>query len=557
MRYKIVYSALFLLLLTTALSAQQLTDNFYVRVLQQELKRNIERLHLPDLEKPFFVAYQLRNQNTFSINGERGQITSTATEPVNNQSASVKVRVGDYHRNFDYMMYDGSFINLPDETNADEYRRLLWLETDKAYKNNARQYSGFVSSLKRVIVDESELALDDMAKVPAVVKDFGEASPITVDKATWRRHLEKLSKLFNKYPQITTSYCRLMINSYEDYMVSSEGTIVRRPGGYVSLTAVGATTDEQGVTTSDDYSITVASIDELPSLAALEIHVTQLIDRILLKQKAKPFEGSYMGPVLFTGNAATDLVYQCFAAPLQTRRKSIMGYGTTGVDYEEKLGQKLIASELTLKAIPSLKMVDGKHTTGSFPIDDEGVIPVDSLTLIEGGILKALLNGRTPTKRFPFSQGFARSFIGRGCTAGVLKLSSSKTAPADSMVARLIKVAKEEGLPAAYIVKKLYYSAPEIYKLDVATGDITLVNQCRITPLSLKSLRRFIVASDQTILENMAQLSLVAPESLLINEVEIEKNEVTSRPKPIIVSNPLLLSSVDKTPAVRKAKKGR
>lgn len=551
MRTKIFFLALAIGFTGFVANAQDLKDNFYVKVLNDELQRNIQRLHLPDLEKPFYIAYNLQNVNSYHLNSERGEITTVVQTPVNNKSVSVKLRVGDYHRNFDYMMYDGYFANLPDEASVDEYRRLLWLETDRAYKNNARQFSGFMSSLKRVSVDEKELALDDLARITPVVKDFGAMQPIQIDIKKWEQQLKSLSALFNAYPKITTSYCRLLVNSSENYIVSSEGSVVRKPGGAITFMAYGATSDEEGNNHNSSYSITVKNIDELPTLGQLQASVKELISKIEKKEQAKAFEGSYMGPVLFMGNAVTDIVNQCFSNTLQTRRKAILGYGSGGTSYEEKLGQKLVASDLTVTAMPSLKMVNGKHTTGHYEIDDEGVVPADSLVLIEAGILKSLLNGRTPTRKFLKSQGFAQSFMGRNYNAGVLKLNSSKTTPADSMQARLLRLAKEEGLSVAYMVKDMSSNSPEIYRVDVATGKTAMVNECRIAPLVMKSLRRFIIASDKHQLENSSDYSVVAPESIIINEIEIEQNETTTKPKPIIVSNPLL----DKATAGNKDKK--
>ncbi|MGE9314910.1 metallopeptidase TldD-related protein [Niabella sp. CJ426] len=560
MRTKIFFLALAMGFAGTVVKAQDLKDNFYVKVLNDELQRNIQRLHLPDLEKPFYIAYNLQNVNSYHLSSERGEITTVVKTPVNNKSVSVKLRVGDYHRNFDYMMYDGYFANLPDEASVDEYRRLLWLETDRAYKNNARQFSGFMSSLKRVSVDEKELALDDLSRISPVVKDFGAIQPIQLDTKKWEQQLKSLSALFNAYPKITTSYCRLLVNNSENYIVSSEGSVVRKPGGAVTFMAYGATSDEEGNNYNSNYSITVKNIDELPTLGELQASVKELISKIEQKEQAKAFEGSYMGPVLFIGNAVTDIVNQCFSNTLQTRRKAILGYGSDGPSYEEKLGQKLVASDLTVTAIPSLKMVNGKQTTGHYEIDDEGVVPADSLVLIEAGILKSLLNGRTPTRKFLKSQGFGQSFMGRNYNAGVLQLRSSKTTSADSMQAKLLRLAKEEGLPVAYMVKDMASNSPEIYRIDVATGKTEMVNECRISPLSMKSLRRFIIASDKQQLENSSDYSIIAPGSVIINEIEIEQNETTTKPKPIIVSNPLLdktlVTTTDKKPGkIKKAVK--
>lgn len=560
MRTKIFFLALAMVFTGAVAEAQDLKDNFYVKVLNDELQRNIQRLYLPDLEKPFYIAYNLQNVNSYQLSSERGEITTVVKTPVNNKSVSVKLRVGDYHRNFDYMMYDGYFANLPDEASVDEYRRLLWLETDRAYKNNARQFSGFMSSLKRVSVDEKELALDDLARITPVVKDFGAIQPIQLDTKKWEQQLKSLSALFIAYPKITTSYCRLLVNSSENYTVSSEGSVVRKPGASVTFMAYGATSDEEGNNHNSSYSVTVKHIDELPTWSELQANIKELISKIEQKEQAKAFEGSYMGPVLFMGNAVTDIVNQCFSSTLQTRRKAILGYGSGGTSYEEKLGQKLVASDLTVTAIPSLKMVNGRHTTGHYEIDDEGVVPADSLVLIEAGILKSLLNGRTPTRKFPKSQGFAQSFMGRNYNAGVLKLHSSKTTSADSMQAKLLRLAKEEGLPVAYMVKDMSSNSPEIYRIDVATGKTEMVNECRIAPLAMKSLRRFIIASDKQQLENSSDYSVVAPESIIINEIEIEQNETTTKPKPIIVSNPLLdkatVVNTDKKPGkIKKAVK--
>ncbi|MFT4092736.1 MAG: metallopeptidase TldD-related protein [Niabella sp.] len=540
MRIKMFFLVLVMAAAAVTAWAQDLKNNFYVKVLSRELQRNVARLHLPDLEKPFFIAYDLRNQYTYSINAERGSITSSVRTPVNNKSVSIKLLVGDYHRNFDYMMFDGYYVNLPDEDNAEEYRRLIWLETDRAYKNNSRQFSSFMSSLNRVNVDEKELQLDDLSKITPVVHDYGAVEPVRADTQKWEQRLRSLSALFNAYPDITTSYCRLSVNNYEDYLVTNEGTVIRKPGNEVTFFVYGATTDEEGNNFDERYTITVKRMEELPSYEELQQQIKQVIKSIRQKQQAVPFEGSYMGPVLFTDNAVSDIVYQCFVNMLPVNRKSILGFKSGETNYEEKLGQKLVASGLTLKAIPSLKVFNGQYTTGYYPVDDQGVRPPDSLVLIQNGILKALLNGRTPTKRFPVSQGFAQSFLGKNYSAGVLKLSSEKPISEDSMRNKLLQLARGEGLKDAYIVTAVNYNRPTVFKIEVASGKIQMVNECMLTPLNVRSLRRFEVASAKMHLENASRFSIIAPQSIIISEVEIEKADNTTKPKPIVVSNPLL-----------------
>lgn len=539
--FKKIFFVFSLSILTANSWAQDLEDNFYVKVLSRELNRNIQRLHLPDLSKPFFISYRLRNNQSFGIRAERGIITSTLKEPSESKTASVKLLVGDYHRNFDYMQFGGFPVSLPREDNSDEIRRLLWLETDRAYKNVAQQYNATLASLKRVTVEEKELALDDLSKIAPLVKDYGAITPVQIERQKWEGMLKELSSIFNKYPELTTSYCQININNYEDYFVSSEGTITRQPSQLVTFSAFASANDNEGNNFNEVYSYYARDISDLPVVETLRSEINKIITSIQNSKQAKKFENAYLGPVLFIGDAVPDLLQNMFGNSLTTRRKSIMGYDYGNNDYEDKLGQKLVSADLTVTALPKLESFNGKSTTGSFQIDDEGVVPPDSLVLIKNGILKSLLNGRTPTQKFPKSQGFVKSsFGGRVLNPGVLMISSSNTIPPDSMKQRLIKIAKEEGLPFAYIVKAKEYSNSDLYRVDVKTGQESLVADCRIANFNIRSLRRFTTASNKQILTNMSNLSIIAPQSLIVNEVEIEKENKTVKPKPIIVSNPLL-----------------
>ncbi len=547
---------LFLFLLSSFLSnAQPLKDNFYVKVLSQELNRNMQRLHLPELSKPFLISYRLRNGYSHNIRAERGHITSLLKEPSNNKVAVVKLLVGDYHRNFDHMQYGGFSMNLPDEDNADEIRRLLWLETDRAYKATAQQYNATMASLKRVNVDKKELELDDLSKITPVVKDFGAMAPLKPDQQHWEAILKELSLLFTKHPELTTSYTQVNFSSYEDYLVTSEGTITRQPAQSVSFTAYASANDEQGNTFNDSYTFYAKNISELPSQEVLKNEILNIIETIKNARTAKKFENAYLGPVLFMNDAAPALMSNLFGSSLIVRRKSILGYSSFGAtDYEDKLGQKLVAADLSVTALPKLVSFNGISTTGSFQIDDEGVEPPDSLALIKNGILTSLLNGRVPTQKFPRSQGFVRSFSGRAYNPGVLRIQSANTTVSDSMKQRLIKIAKEEGLPYAYIVKDRDYTTADLYKVDVKTAQEELVTANRIANFNIRSMRRFVTASDKQVLYNTPTLSIITPESFIINEVEIEKQDQTVKPKPIIVSNPLLDSETTavKTSATKK-----
>lgn len=552
---KKIYTFVLFIALAGTVHSQDIRNNFYVKVLTEELNRNIKRLQLPDLSKPFFISYRLQNVYSHTIRAERGNVLSINKVPSNSKTAIVKLLVGDYHRNFDYMGFGGYPTALPDEDNADEIKRILWLETDRAYKNSAQQYNATLAALKRVTVDEKELALDDLSKITPVVKDFGTVTPIQIDQQKWEGILKELSGMFNSHHELTTSYCQLSLNSTEDYFVTSEGTITRQPSQFVSFNAFASANDDEGNNYNDGYSFYAKDISGLPPIETLRAEITKIIESVAHTKKAKEVESAYLGPVLFIQDAAPALLQNMFGNSLVTRRKSILGYDYGNDDYEDKLGQKLVSADITVTALPKLQSFNGVPTTGSYQIDDEGVIPPDSLTLIKNGILKSLLNGRTPTQKFPKSQGFVKSAISRVYNPGVLMVTAANTTAKDSMKSRLIKIAKEEGLPFAYIIKDRNYMGADMYKIDVKTGQEELVTANRVTNFNIRSFRRFATASDKLELFNLPYTSLICPESFIVNEVEIEKEDKTVKPKPIIVSNPLLDNKIAKSNSSGKKNK--
>ncbi|WP_018628284.1 metallopeptidase TldD-related protein [Niabella aurantiaca] len=522
--------------------AQELRDNFYVKVLSEELDRNIRRLRLPDLGKPFFISYKLRNTVSQSLRAERGRIVTPFSGPSETKTASVKLLVGDYHRNFDYLFNDGSYIVLPDENNADEFRRVLWLETDRAYKKTAQQYNATMAALKRVTVDPKELELHDLSRIRAEVKDLGERPPIPrAGIERWKPLLEKLSALFVAYPQITTSSCHLAVTHAEEYLVSSEGAIIRRPVSQALLTISAAMPGDDGTNIFETYDEYVTRIDDLPDATALEAAARGIIKRILERDQASKFEGAYLGPVLFEGESLSNLISGFFRYSLGVNRKSILYPDNSTTFYEDKLGQKLVAADLSLTALPRLKAYGGRHTTGAFDIDYDGVEPPDSLVLVRNGVLKSLLNGRTPTRKFQEPGGFA--YGERAYSAGVLKLTADKVAPLKDMKKELVKAAKEEGLPYAYIVRNVnvsYGQAPYLYRIDTATLKEELLTGFKFTNLNMRSMRRFVIAANQLRLWNQSFYSVICPQSMIIGEIELEAENSVVKAKPIIVTNPLL-----------------
>src|SRR5690606_19080932 len=191
---------------------------------------------------------------------------------------------------------------------------------------------------------------------------------------------------------------------------------------------------------------------------------------------------------------------------------------------DTKIGKVITHTDLTVKAKPRLKTYNGVPLLGSYEIDNEGVVPPDELTLIDKGVLKALMNNRTITHPSQTANGFAFG-------PGVLEITFSAHETEKALKEKLIKKAKEEGLDYAIIVREgdelAAFGGQSVYKVSLDDGSETLLRNARVAFSNLKTLRKITGASADYRVDNRASLrmeqplSVIAPKCLLIEEMEI------------------------------------
>ena len=104
---------------------------------------------------------------------------------------------------------------------------------------------------------------------------------------------------------------------------------------------------------------------------------------------------------------------------------------------------------------------------------------------------------------------------------------------------QLIKIAKEDGLSYAYIVRSIDPTASVIYRVDVKDGKETLMRSADISSVELKNLRRLagISAKEKVtefMLDDYVLTSMIYPSALLVEDVEINKTTVTKESAPVL-----------------------
>jgi predicted Zn-dependent protease len=167
-----------------------------------------------------------------------------------------------------------------------------------------------------------------------------------------------------------------------------------------------ALTDD-GQELSDEMYIEYSFSEQLPDLQTYIKQCEEFIFLFLELRKAPIIDEAYNGPVLIEKMALAETFQNQVVRPsLIAKRQAISGY--RGNNMEIMMNKKIISRSLSIKSLSGTEIYKGIHLDGYYPVDAEGVIPDKELVLVENGVLKNLLNGRTPTKKIRHSNGHSR-----------------------------------------------------------------------------------------------------------------------------------------------------
>ena len=335
---------------------------------------------------------------------------------------------------------------------------------------------------------------------------------------------------------------------------------------------------------SDELRYFRNSTNGLPMLDSLKEDAKILALNLINKKKSPVLTENYSGPVLFLGQSVGEVFTQglfsgtdnlfAYREPLYNSSQMSMYYGQNVNSLESKIGKSIMAKNITIKDLSRLKVYNGSELIGAYDADAEGVIPTDTIELIDRGILKNLYNGRTPTRSMGASNGHRRYTVqGGGITSdlgpGVLFINTTDGKSIEELKKDLIKTAKEDDLDYAIIVRPVkqgdFYNPLNFYKVSVSDGKEELLRSASFNPITITSLKKIIAASSTSIVYNTLikpepnpeddegnvlnsqdaiptgiPVSYITPNGLLLKEVQFEhqtKPLSTDRP---IVKNPLI-----------------
>ncbi len=402
-----------------AFSAVHAQDDILQRALRDELARSMQQLQLEDLERPYFISYRVREMKSKSNSATFGSLLNSSER--HSRELSVEVRVGDYaldntnFRSFSFggtgvvRMYGGS-MQLPLEDNYDELRRQIWLATDGAYKKALEDLARKRATLQNKTRTEE---IPDFSREESAT-EVHETPPATLDLDALDRRVRQLSSLFHEMPDIYTSRVRFNGSNTSVHYLNSEGSSFSRTSSSLAFIAIAATQAPDGMPLEDFVAVYARSPEDLPSDNELTAQINALGERLKQLRQA-PLVERYTGPVIFSGQAATELFNQGFVPYMLSTRRAL----TDNPQYErfypqkkenpflDKIGVRVLPEFLSVRAEPLMDAYKKQPLFGGYRVDDEGV-PARPVRLVREGVLETLLTTRTPVRGIDQSTGSRR-----------------------------------------------------------------------------------------------------------------------------------------------------
>ena len=513
------------------------------RALQSELDR-AKTLSMPDVDRPYFLKAFATDSASFYVSATFGAVTRQGGGKGAGLSTDVRVGSADldntnFSGDFSFFSRGGGGGSAPLEGDYDALRQALWQSFDGGYKAATEAIAKKRAYLASNHVQER---LPDMA--PAKLTDLVlPRQELKVDKKRWREIVKRVSAVFRAYPVVHTCSAWMSASVSHQYFVSTDPVRHRFASPSASFSISAGTQASDGMDLSVEWEAKGRTEADLPDEAALLAKAEELAKRLDALAKAPPAE-DYWGPVMFTGVAAGTFFLETVAVPLSNPRQPLGS--DSGGRLLDRLGRRIAVRTLTARDDPTQTEWNGKPLLGSFPVDDDGVVP-QPITLIENGVLKTYYMSRVPTKLVAKTNGHSRA--GNG-SAGNLFIEAREGLSREAMEKQMIDLCRDEDLEYGILVEELesgsssswwggssgsvQLPAPSLAYRLYRDGRKELIRGATFKSAPQRTLRDILALGNDPQLLNTTQsgqpVSVVAP-SVLVEELEISRpNQENSKP---------------------------
>jgi predicted Zn-dependent protease len=395
-----VRTLIFALILASGCASAQ---SSLMKVLADELDRNFTYLKENGDPAPYFMSYEVTENEADVIIASQGSLTQSNHSRT--RYLDVSIRVGDHE--FDNYHLDGR--NRPRftvatpialEDNPAAIRRTVWLATDRTYRAASQRFIRLEADEK--LRNQAGDSSDDFSKEE--VQAYAAQPPqLNVDAAQWAERLRKLSAEFTKYPGALNSSVQMEIRSDTRILVSSEGTRIQhgRPFTRLIIYARGKASDGMDLETFESFETDDPS--KLPADGEI-LKAVEKAGKDLTGLLAAPLSDPYVGPAILSGRASGVLFHEIFGHRIEGHRQKDESEGQT---FTKAVNTAILPEFLSVIFDPTMKTFGSVTLNGYYQYDDEGV-RARKVDVVENGVLRTFLMSRSPVDGFPSSNGHGR-----------------------------------------------------------------------------------------------------------------------------------------------------
>lgn len=455
--------------------------------------------------------------------------------------------------------FGGGGRGLPVEDDSGALQVALWKATDEAVRSATKDLLKVRANVAVKAAEEDRAPDFSTDKPQQRVEARAKGLADVLDRDAWEARLKRLSAAFKTHPNILRSSVSMQVSSMTHYFVDSEGSRLREPRFFARLGVWGSVRADDGMELDFYDAIEATSPDALPTEADFEKRVAKAIERLEALRVAPAIE-PYVGPAIITHRAAGVFFHEIFGHRIEGHRQKDADEGKT---FTKKVGQLIVPDFISVTDDPTKRSWGELPLNGFYLFDEEGQ-PAQKVNLVEKGVLKTFLLGRSPIKGFAASNGHGRAQPGLKPVArqGNLIIDSAKQLPPDQLKAALLDEVKKRGKPYGLLIEEISGGftntraggAPQAFKVipqivyrvypdgrpDELVRGVDLVG----TPIA--SFERILVTGDDAKVFNgfcgaesgWVPVSAIAP-SLLISDLEVERKAKGHERGPLLPPPPL------------------
>src|ERR1700733_2555884 len=525
--------------------------------MQAELDRSVTALTKSD-PAAYFLAITVSDRQFASVTGSNGALLSS--DQNRGRWLEVQTRVGSYQLDNTHRIGDrppnwtspGTTATIDDDTNV--LRREIWSESD-------RQYRAAAEALIKVETGQQVTAQTAEGNAP----DFSHEEPhtfvgshldIRVDRKPWEERVRKYTAMFSTSPNVLNSIATFPAQATNQYYLNSEGTKLAFGQIHYRLELFVQSKAPDGMDIERFANFDWLDPKEAPDDNTVFAHIKIMIREVEALDRA-PLVDPYAGPALLTGRATAVFFHEVLGHRLEGFRQKDINEGQT---FTKKIGEQILPDFISVKDDPTEKRLDGQMLLGYYPYDDEGV-PSQDVHLVDSGVLKTFLMGRSPLVDVAHSNGHGRRQLGYQPIArmGNTIVSSTHTVTNAELRNKLIELIKQQGKPYGLLIDDIpggftftgrgqpqaFQVLPlVVYKVFPDGRPDELVRGVDIVGTPLISLTKIVATGDTQEVFNgycgaesgSVPVAAAAP-AILISELEVQKKE-TSTDKPPILPPP-------------------